>query len=458
MVARRVVSVDAEGDAQFDRAFEFLKTRVDLKQANERHPVRDNAVYTTAVVLWMLVYQRMNPDKSLEAAVKKLIDSKPDFLPDNKRVTEGTLSTNTSTYSQARSRMPPKAAEWFAQQVSQSLIDATRPTLGEQRVFTMDGTTITLAPELELQKEFPPASNQYGEGVWPVALLTVCHELSSGAALIPEVGAMYGPNAVSETSLIGRNLQRLPPGSVLLGDSGFGIFSVAHLIASAGHAFVLRMTEQRFGSVTKKAELVESRDHHRVWAHEWRPSAKERKTHPDLPKDGVLKVRLHEIVVNEHLTLLLVTDLPDPSAVLADLYKRRGDVEIDIRNLKVILNTEDIRARSVDTFFKELLASIVSYNLVTQFRCQAAELIQQPPRRMSFKRTWTTFNQFLLSAMFTDAAQWSEKYRTALSYATLDKLPNRPGRRFEREAYPQRPKSNQFKKRKRNSKPPDRQI
>ena len=95
MVARRVVSVDAEGDAQFDRAFEFLKASVDLKQANERHPVRDNAVYTTAVVLWMLVYQRMNPDKSLEAAVKKLIDSKPAFLPDNKRVPDGTLSART---------------------------------------------------------------------------------------------------------------------------------------------------------------------------------------------------------------------------------------------------------------------------------------------------------------------------------------------------------------------------
>lgn len=454
MVARRVVSVDAESDARFDRAFEFLKERVDLKEANERHPVRENAVYTTAVVLWMLVYQRMNPDASLELAVKKLIDTKPEFLPDNKRVTEGTLSTNTSTYSQARSRMPLQAAQWFAQQVSQSLIDATQPTLGKRRVFTIDGTTMTLAPEAELQKAFPPASNQHGEGVWPVALLTVCHELSSGAALIPEIGAMYGPNAVSETALIGRNLKQLPPGSVVMGDSGFGIFVVAYQIASAGHGLVLRMTKQRFASLTKKAKLIESDAHHRVWSHEWKPSAKERRTHPDLPNDAVLQVRLHEIVVNEYLTLRLVTDLSDPSAVLADLYKRRGDVEIDIRNLKVVLNTENIRARSVDTFLKELLASIVSYNLVTQFRCQAAELIQQPPRRMSFKRTWTTFSQFLLSAMFTEPAQWREKYRTALSYATLDKLPNRPGRNFERETYPKRPKSNQFKKRTRNSNRP----
>jgi hypothetical protein len=456
MVARRrVVAVDAESDARFDRAFEFLKTKIDLSQANGQHPVRANAVYTTAVVLWMLVYQRMNPDKTLEAAVKKLVKSKPNFLPDNKRVTEGTLSTNTSTYSQARTAMPLKASEWFAQQVSQSLIDATRPSLGKRRVFTIDGTTITLAPEPELQKAFPPALNQYGEGVFPVALLTVCHELSSGASLIPEVGAMYGPNAVSETSLIGRNLLRLPRGSVVMGDAGFGIFYVAHQIATAGHGFLLRMTKQRFVSLTKKAELIESDEHRKVWIHEWKPSAQERKSHPDLPKDAALKVRLHEIVINEHLTLLLVTDLSDSSAVLADLYKRRVDVEIDIRNLKVVLNTENILARSEDTFMKELLASVVSYNLVTQFRCQAAELAEQPPRRMSFKRTWTTFNTFLLSSMFTDAAQWRKQYRIALSYATLDKLPNRPDRRFEREAYPTRPKSNQFKKRTRNPKPAD---
>ena len=125
-------------------------------------------------------------------------------------------------------------------------------------------------------------------------------------------------------------------------------------------------------------------------------------------------------------------------------------VEVDIRNLKVVLDAENIRARSVDTFRKELLASVVSYNLVTQFRRQAAELVDVPPRRMSFKRTWTTYRQFLLPKMYSDAASWREQYDKALSYAMKDKLPNRPGRSFDREVYPRRPKSNQFKKRKPN--------
>jgi len=175
MAAKTKVPIDPDRDAQFDVAFERLTQLVDLEHADRLHPVRGNAVYISSVVLWMLVYQRMNPDASLEAAVKKLIDSRPGFLPDNKRVSTGTLSTNTSTYSQARTRLPLSVAEWFAGQVSQSLIDATEPTFGQRRVFLFDGTTITLAPEEELQQAFPPASNQYGEGVWPVVLLVVAH-------------------------------------------------------------------------------------------------------------------------------------------------------------------------------------------------------------------------------------------------------------------------------------------
>lgn len=89
---------------------------------------------------------------------------------------------------------------------------------------------------------------------------------------------------------------------------------------------------------------------------------------------------------------------------------------------------------------------MVSYNLVSQFRCQAADLANEPPRRMNFKRVWTTFRQFLLPKMYTDAASWREQYAVALSYAQLDKLPNRPDRSYDRETYPRRSKSNQFKK------------
>ena len=115
--------------------------------------------------------------------------------------------------------MPREAAEWFAKQVSQSLIDATEPTFEGRRVCLIDGTTITLAPEPKLRAALPPASNQHGRAVFPVALLTVAHELASGAALIPQVGAKSGENAVSETALIHNLLRLMPAGSVAMADS-----------------------------------------------------------------------------------------------------------------------------------------------------------------------------------------------------------------------------------------------
>ena len=443
------VPIDPQQDEEFDRALELLRELVDWSAADREFPLRGNAVYLTSVVLWMLVSQRMNPERSLESAVKRLIDTPPDFLPKNKRVLEGTLSENTGAYSRARTRLQPDAARWFAQRVSQSLIDATAPSWNGRRVYTVDGTTITLAPEPALRREFPPASNQHGVGVWPVALLVVAHELASGAALLPAVGAMYGEHAVSETALVREQFRQMPPDGIALADSGFGIFAVAWDAQQTQRDFVFRLTDVRFHALRRQATLVARGENSTTYSLLWQPSAKERKTHPDLPADAAIEVRLHEIRLHAELTLFLVTSLPQAAEELSDLYRLRGDIEIDIRNLKVVLNTEHLEARSVEMFHKELLLSQVAYNLVTQFRRQAAALIHQPPRRLSFKRTWTTFHIFLWSssATPTDAAGWRAKYRQALTIATHDKLPNRPGRSFERETYPRRPKSNHFKKR-----------
>ena len=449
MAARKKVevAVDPARDAEFDRAFELLRDLVDWSAVDQQFPVRGNAVYTTGVVLWMLVSQRMSPERSLESAVKRLIDTQPDFLPDNKRITEKTLSNATGGYSRARSRLQREAAQWFAERVRDSLIEATAPSFDGRRVYLVDGTTITLAPEPVLRREFPPASNQHGVGVWPVALLVVAHELSSGAALIPSVGAMYGEHAVSETALARDLLVQMPDDGIVMADAGFGIFAVAWDARQTNRDFVFRLSESRFTALRRKATIVASGENWTTYSHTWRPSAKERQTHPDLPLDAVIEVRLHEIRIHDTLTLCLVTSLPHTATELSELYRHRGDVEVDIRNLKVVLNTERIQARSVEMFHKELLTSLVAYNLVTQFRRQAAALIAEPPRRMSFKRTWTTFNIFLWSSQAKDASGWRAKYRQALLMATQDKLPNRPGRSFAREAYPRRPKSNQFQKR-----------
>ena len=217
---------------------------------------------------------------------------------------------------------------------------------------------------------------------------------------------------------------------------------------------MFRLTESRCTALRRRATVVARGENWTTSSRTWRPSAKERQTHPDLPSDAAREVRLHEIRLQDTLTLFLVTSLPHTAEQLSELYRHRGDVEVEIRNLKVVLNTERIQAKSVEMFHQAWLTSLVADNWVTQFRRQAAALIAEPPRRMSFKRTWTTFHIFLWSSQAQDSSGWRAKYRPALRMATPDKLPHRPGRSFKREAYARRPKSTPFKKRKpKTSKP-----
>lgn len=74
--------------------------------------------------------------------------------------------------------------------------------------------------------------------------------------MIPEVGAMYGTQVVLETAWIDNCLAQLPPDSVVMADSGYGIFSVARRVHQAELSFLLRMTKSRFGVLCKKATLM----------------------------------------------------------------------------------------------------------------------------------------------------------------------------------------------------------
>ncbi|MEM6980478.1 MAG: IS4 family transposase, partial [Planctomycetota bacterium] len=95
--------------------------------------------------------------------------------------------------------------------------------------------------------------------------------------------------------------------------------------------------------------------------------------------------------------------------------------------------------------------SVVAYNLTGAFRRQAAACAGVEPRRLSFTGVWTTFQIFLLRHMHTEPEPWREAFTRALQMAMQDKLPNRAGRKFKREAYRKRPKDAQFAKR---TKPP----
>ena len=236
-----------------------------------------------------------------------------------------------------------------------------------------------------------------------------------------------------------------------MADAGLGIFAVAHGAVQAGHDFVFRLTKQRFGSLVKKAETMVAG---KTWSLTWKPTPKERKTTPSLPGDAQLGVRLHRYVTPESEEIYLVTSFRDLTCdQLAQQYRRRYDIETDIRDVKVTMNIERMRATSKEMVLKELYTSLFAYNIVIQLRRQAAQVAKVAPRRMSFKGVWDTFDKFLRYHLLTvSPAECWAKYQRALQVAAKeDIIPHRPGRAFKRAAHPRRPKSTKWQKQQRQA-------
>ena len=436
---------------QFAAANELLRHVIQSSEVSKQFDpqLRTNSrmIYTKGVTLWMLILQRLGNSLSLEATVSQIITHDRDLLPDNKRVREGTLSENSSGYYNAKKNLPIESIHEFSSAVCDYLGRAGEPVFGSQRVFIIDGTTITLEPTPQLKRAFPPATNQYGESVWPVAMLMVANEMQSGCALLPQIDPMYGPKRSSEAEQARRIVRRLPENSVVMADSGFGIFSVGYHSTQAGHDILFRLTKSRFNALRKQGRLIEEGPFHKSYSLTWQPSAKDRKSSPNLPSEAAIEVAIHEVELDNGTFLYLVTTLEIDATSAAELYSRRYDVEFDIRDLKVTMDAENILAQSVVMVKKELMTSVVAYNLIAQFRRQAAKLARVQPRRLSFKGVWLSFRDHLLLKEPENLSDWQDLYVVALISAGKRKLPNRSKpRSYPRRAHPRRPKSTKFMK------------
>lgn len=453
-----------DASVPFAAASELLKNLFQMPELSQQfHPdMRTNTrmVYTKSVTLWMLILQRLGKGLSVQSAVSHILSHDRDLLPDNKRVREGTLSENSSGYQKARKNLSLDAVHEFSSAVCEYLGQQAESLLGSQRVFVIDGTTITLAPTPELKQAFPPATNQHGESVWPVAMLMVAHEMQTGCALLPQIDPMYGPNNVGETAQAKQIVRRLPVRSIVMADAGFGVFSVAYASTRSphNHDILFRLTHQRFKALRKNSQLIDEGPYHRSYTLTWRPSDKDRSNNPELPDDAELEVVLHEVELENDNFLYLVSTLEIDATSAGDLYQYRYNVEFDIRDIKVTMDAENIHAKSVEMVKKELFTSIIAFNLVMQFRRQAAKLATTEPRRLSFKGVWTSFRDRLLLKEPENLSQWQDLYAAALVSAVKRKLPNRSKpRSYPRCAHPRRSKSTKFMKaqNKKNSEPPN---
>ena len=241
---------------------------------------------------------------------------------------------------------------------------------------------------------------------------------------------MYGPEAVSEQSLLERAIDRLPPGARVIGDANFGVFSVAYAAAQRGYSVLLRLTVDRAQRLAG-GDLHDGIDREL----EWKPSKWERRTHPELPPDASVRGRLLVRKVKPDnggpaFLLALFTTLSSTVKDAFELYGKRWAIETDLRTLKSTLRLDQLTCATPDMVAKEIDMGITAYNLVRALIGFASEQSGVPPRGYSFTKVrliLQTFAPALANAPDEKTAQ--RIMDQIMTYVQQSKLPRRNRKR-----------------------------
>jgi hypothetical protein len=235
----------------------------------------------------------------------------------------------------------------------------------------------------ELREYYGGASNQYGEGHWPLMRLVGGFDLYSGA--IQDV--VEGPYRTSEHTLAVQLILRMGTGYVHIGDRNFGVYHLLQAIVAASSQALIRLKitqAKRLGQDARQPGC----DLEVTWGPSQWDTCEEDIPTPQV-KGRLIYARIEKAGFRPK-ALYLFTTLLDreqfPAEKLIALYGERWKVELDLRDVKATLEMDALDGKSVDMVRKELHLGLLAYNLVRALMGFAAQRSGCQPCRLSFAR------------------------------------------------------------------------
>jgi len=393
------------------------------------------------VVIWLMIFQRLDANGSLSAAVRHLLTGPARTLIRGSESGHALpLSANTSAYSQARCKLPLAVAKQVSQLLFESWQEQPRILPGLDRpVFLLDGSTILLAHSPGLAKTYPPQRNQHGASHWPTMRVLVAHDVVSGLAAPPCWGPVSGTGAVSEQGMAKDIMDRLPAECGVMGDRNFGVLSMAWHTTKGNHPCLFRLTDARAtkwngGLIAPSAKTDR--------AIRWNPSREDLRSNPEIPASASVPGRLLAFRVSDAggklQKLYFFTTFTLPPEEILRVYGYRWNIETDLRSLKREVRLHMLDVRSPDMAAKELVLSVAAYNLTRAAMNAAGTALGLDPRQFSFSRAQDTLNAYLpLFASASSEQQRQQLMQEMLRVFSQSKLP-RSGKRtsYPREIWP----------------------
>lgn len=347
------------------------------------------SIFNAAIVVWLMIFQRLNPDHSLAAAIQYLkavdVGEIVDVKRDSIRVRHGRISDNTGGYAQGRERVPVSVVE----QVTDALNKELSKSEGRRRIYSVDGTTILVSCSEDNVGEYSQHRTRLGTSHYPLIRVELATDAITGVASKPFIGAHNGPEASSEITLVQEVLGELETGSVVLADKLYGVTQVIHRAEELGLKLIVRLRD----SVAAKL-IDKSKKESGAVKVTWCASDYEKKRYPHLAEVKITGRCVWKTIQRngfKPLKLFLFTTCDDSAQEVVDLYGLRWNIEHDLRDLKSTLDMNFINAKSPAMIKKEILTGIAAYNLIRHFMKVVAGQLKTSVRNIGFKLSLRKF-------------------------------------------------------------------
>jgi len=421
-----------------DRGLPFadsLRERSILKALNDHGVTYRDRLFNPVTTIWGFLSQVLSDDHSCRDAVSRIIAH---------RAASGlkVCSPNTTSYCNARARLPTAVlcslAKRTAQQLQDSLPQAWK--WHGRNVYIADGSHVSMPDTPENQEAYPqPEVQQEGIG-FPLARLTVLLSLATGAchdlAMAP-----YAGKGTGEKTLVRQLYDILKPGDVVLADALFDDYFIAWELRQRGIELVARAQYQRVDTQT-----VQSRPDGDVivWQRPNKPHGMKGEQYRTYPKTLLMRqvsvdARDKDNRVEQCKVITTILDAAIGGGQIGALYERRWDGEVDIRSIKATMKMDVLRCKTPEMVEKEIWAHLLAYNLLRTVMAVAASESSVEPRQLSFKgakQALTAFAPKLEAARPEQRAGLVDAMLVAVAY---HRVGNRPGR-WEPRARKRRPK------------------
>lgn len=303
-------------------------------------------------------------------------------------------SGGTSGYCQARRRLSVS----FISQIQTKIYDHLTARIRERdrwrglRLKAIDGSSVQLMDTPENQAEYAQPSTQKPGCGFPVMGITGLLDLSSGAwqAIAPSNFRQHDSKAAFGV------IDHLGAGELLLADRAYCGYALMASVLRKGCHVAFRLNGARHRKLDwRRGKRVSSIARIVTWerGQYQQGSSISRKAWEALPE--TLTLRLIKMKFSDRMgelrNLVVATTLLDseryPDEEVFQLYARRWEIEVRLRDVKTTMGLESLKVRTPAMARKTLLIATIAYNLIRSVMQHTAAEADCDLEETSFKAT-----------------------------------------------------------------------